>query len=70
MTESPVLQKMLAQRSHELIVEALKERFKSVPRDVTKHLREITDDKKLKQLVRVAINCAGIDGFRAALTRN
>ncbi len=67
MIESPLLQRMMAQCSHDLIVEALKERFDTIPRDVTKHLRDIVDEKKLKRLMRLAVKCADVDSFRDAL---
>ena len=67
MIESPVLQKMMAQRSHDLILDVLKERFHLVPRDVAKQVRAIVDEKKLRQLNRVAVTCGDLDTFRAAL---
>ncbi len=48
MIESPMLQKLMAQRSHADIVEVLKTRFDSVPQDVTRLLQDILDDRKLK----------------------
>jgi hypothetical protein len=67
MIESPLLQKMLAERIQKLILNALKDRFGTIPRDVTKHLREIIDEKKLERLNRVANKCADMNTFREAL---
>jgi hypothetical protein len=67
MIESPLLQKMMAARSHDLILDALKDRFGAVPRDVSKLLREIIQEKKLRQIHRVAIKCADLEEFREAL---
>jgi hypothetical protein len=67
MIESPLLQKMMAQRVHELILDALKDRFGTVPRDVTKQLAEVLDDKKLRHLNRVANKCPDLEAFREAL---
>lgn len=67
MIESPLLQKMRAETIHELIVDALKDRFGAVPREVMKHLREIIDEKKLRRLNRIANKCANLDAFREAL---
>jgi hypothetical protein len=67
MFESPVLQEWKAERSHEHIRDALKYRFDSIPRDVAKRLREIIDEKKLRQLHHVAITCTDMEAFRAAL---
>jgi hypothetical protein len=67
MFESPYLQELVAERVHEYIRDALKDRFGSIPRDVTKRLREIIDEKKLRQLNRVAAKCTDMEAFRAAL---
>jgi hypothetical protein len=67
MIESPLLQRMLANCVHQLILDALKDRFGTVPRDVTKHLREVINEKKLRQLNRLANKCADLEAFRAAL---
>ena len=67
MIESPLIQKVQAGTSHELILDALKDRFGSTPRDVTKPLREIIDLKKLRLLNRIANKCADLDAFREAL---
>jgi hypothetical protein len=50
MIESPLLPRLMAERDHARILEALKDRFGTVPRDSAKHLREIVDEKKLGQL--------------------
>jgi hypothetical protein len=67
MIESPLIQKVTAERSHEHILDALKDRFGNTPRDVTKRLREIVDEKKLRRLSRIANSCADLDAFREAL---
>jgi hypothetical protein len=67
MIESPLLQKMLAERIHDLILDALKDRFNTVPRDVTRHLRDILDEKKLRELNRFANKCPDMQAFREAL---
>jgi hypothetical protein len=67
MFESPVLQEFGARRVQDVIRDALKDRFGSIPRDVGKCLREIIDEKKLRQLSRVANKCPDMDAFRAAL---
>jgi hypothetical protein len=67
MLESPLIQKWKAEAVHELILDTLKERFGVVPRDVAKHLREIVDEKKLKKLNRLAINCPNLQAFREAI---
>ena len=44
---SPMLQKMIAQTRHKCLLELLKARFGTVPRDVVKRLQAIEDPKKL-----------------------
>jgi hypothetical protein len=67
MFESPVLQLFVAKRFHEAILNLLKDRFDTVPRNVTKPLREIIDEKKLHQLIVLAAKCPNLEVFREAL---
>lgn len=67
MIDSPVIRRWKAEAVHELILDALKDRFGSCPRDVARLLRTVVDEKKLKRLNRVANNCADLDAFRSAL---
>ncbi len=67
MIESPLLYKMMAERSHGLILALLKGRFGTVPRDVTKHLREVIDEKRLQELNLLAATCPDLAAFRDAL---
>lgn len=67
MFESPVLQQFVAKRLHEAILDLLKDRFDTVPRNVTKPLREILDEKKLRKLNVLAAKCPDLEAFRDAL---
>jgi hypothetical protein len=67
MIESPLLQRMIAQRFHEAILDVLRARFGTVPRDVTRHLREVIDEQQLRQLNLLAAQCQGLQAFRDAL---
>lgn len=67
MIESPLLQEWRAAGGHALILAVLKDRFKGVPRDVTKPLREILDEKRLTKLAVLAAKCPDLDAFREAL---
>jgi hypothetical protein len=69
MIESPLLQKMVADSLHRVLQVALRARFGSVPRDVTRLLRNILDDRKLIKLAGVAGKCPDLDKFREALRR-
>jgi hypothetical protein len=67
MIESPLLVELMAERSHKLILAALKGRFGSVPRDVTKRLRSVLDEDKLTALNLLAATCPDMAAFRDAL---
>jgi hypothetical protein len=67
MIESPLLQKMIAEKLYEAILEALKARFGTVPRDVNRLLREILNERKLTKLTGIAAKCKDLDAFREAL---
>jgi hypothetical protein len=67
MFESPLLKKMIAQRFHNGILALLKARFGSVPRDVTRLLREILDEERLTTLNVLAAQCPDQEAFREAL---
>jgi hypothetical protein len=67
MIESPVLQRMRAETLHAAIRVVLKGRFRTVPRDFTKHLGEIIDEKKLQELTLLAATCPDLAAFRDAL---
>lgn len=67
MFESPLLQKMIAQKLHKAVEEALKARFGSVPRDVNRLLREIRDETKLTRLIGIVVKCPDMEAFRDSL---
>ncbi len=67
MFESPVLQRFVAARFHDAILDVLKARFGTVPTAVTKHLREVIDEQRLRQLNLLAAQCPDLAAFREAL---
>ncbi len=67
MFESPLLQKWFAEKMHKAIEKVLKARFGSVPRDVTRLLREILDEERLTALNVLAAQCPDLEAFREAL---
>ncbi len=67
MFESPMLTKMMAERTHKVILALLKARFGTVPRDVTRHLRAILDEERLTSLNVLAGQCPDLAAFREAL---
>ena len=52
------------------ILEVLDVRFGSVPLDITDHINDIENDKKLKKLLRFAVSCSSIDEFKQSLNGN
>jgi hypothetical protein len=67
MIESPLLRKILARVWQQAILAGLKARFGKVPRDVTKPLRDVLDEKQLRKLVRRSATCPDLEAFREAL---
>ncbi len=67
MIESPLIQELRAEVLHEAILEVLKDRFRTVPRDVIKRLRALLDEKTLVQLNVQAAKCPDVKAFREAL---
>ena len=67
MIESPLLQKVIAESIQQDILEFLKARFDTVPRDVTRLLRAELKEKKLRKLVALAARCPDMDAFREGL---
>ena len=67
MLESPLLQKFFAEKLHEVILDVLKDRFGTVPRDVTKLLRAVIAERKLRKLTVLAAKCPDVEAFREAL---
>lgn len=67
MFESRLLQQCVAKRLHEAILALLKDRFGTVPRSVTKPLREILDEEKLQKFILLAAKCPDVGAFREAL---
>ncbi len=67
MIESPLIQKVIAESIHQDILALLKDRFDTVPRNVTNPLREILDEKKLRQFILLAAKCPDLEAFREAL---
>ena len=67
MIESPLIQELRAEAIPGTILRFLKARFKAVPRDITKRLREILDEKKLAKLTDLVAKCPDLDTFRDAL---
>lgn len=67
MIESPLLRKMRAETSQDHILALLRDRFGTVPRIVTKQLRGVLDEKKLRELLLLAAKCPDLQAFSEAL---
>jgi hypothetical protein len=67
MIESPVLQRVIANALQEAILDILKDRFGTLPRQLTRQLRELLDEKKLRKLNVLAGKCPDVAAFHDAL---
>ena len=67
MIESPLLQRMVAEKMQQMILDILKGRFETMPRDVTRLLRAELNERKLRKLGTVAAKCPDLNVFRDAL---
>lgn len=67
MIESPLIQELLAERSHKYIVKLLESRFGPVPGDLSAALLAVQDDELLDALYDVALACPDLDAFRTRL---
>lgn len=66
MIDSPLIQELISERAHKLIITVLETRFGPVPDDITALLATtIDDDARLNELARVAASCDDLDAFRA-----
>jgi hypothetical protein len=64
---SPLVQKYLAEKTHDIILEILKGRFRRVPPDVSERLRTVLSYKKLRRIMGIAAQCSDIQAFRNGL---
>jgi hypothetical protein len=67
MIKSPLIQELRAEALHGLILYVLKARFGPVPRDVSKLLRTVLNEKKLRKLNVVAATGPDLAAFCEAL---
>jgi len=73
--ESPLIQEPMDQTRrearcetlHTAILEVLEGRFRAVPSDLAALLRAVTDETKLRDLLRHSIVCPNLESFRAQL---
>lgn len=67
MIESPLIQELLAQKTHQDIVDVLESRFGAVPPELTLALRTTMDETRLRELNRFAAVCPDLVAFQAQL---
>jgi hypothetical protein len=67
MIESPLIKELLAEEKQAAIGRALTVRFGKVPAEVTRRLRSVVTEKKLRELFDYAIVCPDIASFREQL---
>ena len=59
----------LLEEAREMIIEVLEERFGIVPNDMIKQIDTITIRANLKQLLRQAVRCSNLEGFKEMLLK-
>ncbi len=71
MLESPLIQELLdttaCQTAQRDILDFLEERFGEVSLDLRERLQSVTDEDRLRALVRKAAACPDLDAFRKEL---
>lgn len=67
MIESPLIVEMMAQNSHEIILNVLESRLGTVPPEISLTLRGVLDRSKLTELARHAGTCPDLAAFHARL---
>jgi hypothetical protein len=68
MIESPLIQELMAERSHKHILRVLSDRFGPVSQDVKDLLHAIQHEAHLDDLIVWAGRCPDLDAFRARIT--
>ena len=66
--ESPLIQELLAERSHKHILRLLTSRFGLVPPEIAAALQSIEDEQTLDDLVALAVRCPNLDAFCTRLS--
>ena len=69
MTESPIIKKLLAERTQDDILQVLEARFETVPVEISTRLRRVRREKTLDELIKYAALCPDLDAFRERLLR-
>jgi predicted transposase YdaD len=64
MIDSPLIREIIAESKQETILQVLEARFGAIPPEVTKRLRTIRREKKLKELINLAAVCKRLEEFR------
>ena len=67
MIESPLVQQWKAETAHDFLLDVLRARFDRVPRDVSKRLLAINDEKLLRKILGIAMKSTDIEAFREAV---
>ena len=67
MIESPLIQQIVAERSHKGILLLLEKRFGAVPPQIAAKLRAIVDEQRLLDLTVQAGTCPSLEAFQALL---
>ena len=67
MIESPLIQEIVAETNHRMILTFLRARFGPVPQDVTAAVQAIQDSQRLDELAELAARCPDLQSLRMRL---
>ncbi len=68
MIESPLIQELMAERVHKLILRLLVDRFGPIPQDIIASLQVIQNETQLDELGIWASRCPDLEAFRSRLS--
>jgi hypothetical protein len=63
MIESPLIQELMAERTHKDILRFLAGRFGLVPPEIAAALQSIEDEQAMDDLVALAVRCPDLEAF-------
>jgi hypothetical protein len=69
MIESPLIQEMQAKWTQQAIIAFLEARFQAVPAQLTEDLQRISEEHRLRELIRFAGICPDLSTFQAQLAQ-
>ena len=68
MIDSPLIREIVAENRQADIVDVLQTRFGEVPEEIVERLRKVSADRKLRTLLKHAVQCPSLASFRKRLS--